>query len=48
MICWHSTTFKNLINAEDEQVLMKKKLCQNVANIFLEKIRKFQDHIIIL
>ena len=48
MIFWHSTTFNNLINAEGEQILMKKKLCQNVANKILGKVRKFQDRIIIL
>ena len=48
MIFWHSTMFNNLINAEGEQILMKKKLCQNVANKISEKVRKFQDHIIIL
>ena len=40
--------FNNLINAEGEQILMKKKLCQNVANKILEKVRKFEDHIMIL
>ena len=48
MIFWHSTKINNLIDAEGDQILMKKKLCQNVANKFLGKVRKFQDHIIIL
>ena len=48
MIFWHSTTFNNLINAKGEQILMKKKLCLNVANKILGKVRKFQDHIITL
>ena len=48
MIFWDPTTFNNLINTEGEQILMKKKLCQNVANKILGKVRKFQDHIIIL
>ena len=48
MTFWHSTTFNNLINAKSEQILMKKKLCQNVANKIIRKARKFQDHIIII
>ena len=48
MIFWHSTTFNNLIDTEGEQILMKKKLCQNVANKILGKVRQFQDHNMIL
>ena len=32
--------FNNLINAESEQILMKKKLCQNVATKNLRKSQK--------
>ena len=42
MIFWHSTTFNNLINAESEQILMKKKLCQNIANKILGKVWNVQ------
>ena len=48
MIFWDPTTFNNLINTKGEQILMKKKLYQNVANKVIGKVRKFQDHIIIL
>ena len=48
MIFWNSTTFSNVTNAEGEQILIKKKLSQNVPNKILGKVRKFQDHIIIL